>query len=607
MSPMPDPATPSKPGPPELAAAPATLRCVEPAAGAAWPRYRVWAPHARAVTLRVGSESADMTPAERGWWQSAVPCRHGDDYGFVLDGEGPFADPRSPHQPHGVHGLSRWVDQAEFAWTDRGWQAPPLSSALIYELHVGTFSEAGTFEGAIEHLEHLVSLGVTHVELMPVCEFAGRHGWGYDGVDLYAPHHGYGGPDGLKRLVDACHARSLAVVLDVVYNHLGPAGCYVQRFGPYFSSRHKTAWGDAVNLDGPDSDEVRRFFCDNALMWLRDYHIDALRLDAVHAFIDQSAEHFLRQLAAEVRALAAATGRQLALVAESDLNDPQVVRSADAGGHGIDAQWSDDFHHALHSVVTGERGGYYEDFGTLAHLAAALRAPFIYTGGYSAHRRRRHGASPAGIPGGRFVVSLQNHDQVGNRATGDRIGMLTSPEWARIGALLLLTSPYVPLLFQGEEWSAATPFLYFTDHDAELGAQVSAGRRREFAPFGWDPASIPDPQDPATFDRSKLRWDELRHEPHTTMLAWYRSLVALRWEIPSLREGRYADAEVSADEVRSLLVIRRRDVLIACNFSGQPQAVPLDGMTTLRLASTAGVRLDGDDLLLPPEAAAIVT
>ena len=590
-----------------LAVQPAGPGTQRPAARTAGPRYRVWAPHARSVTLRAGGESFAMTAAERGWWLSSVPCRHGDDYGFLLDGEGPFADPRSPHQPGGVHGLSRWVDHAAFDWTDRDWQAPPLASALIYELHVGTFSAAGTFEGAIEHLDHLVSLGVTHVELMPVCEFAGERGWGYDGVDLYAPHHGYGGPDGLKRLVDACHARSLAVVLDVVYNHFGPAGCYWQRFGPYFSSRHKTAWGDAVNLDGADSHEVRRFFCDNALMWLRDYHIDVLRLDAVHALVDQSAEHFLRQLAAEVRALGAAAGRQLALVAESDLNDPQVVRSADAGGHGIDAQWSDDFHHALHSVITGERGGYYEDFGTLAHLAAALRAPFVYAGGYSAHRRRRHGASPAGIPGGRFVVSLQNHDQVGNRATGDRIGMLVSPERARIGALLLLTSPYVPLLFQGEEWAAATPFLYFTDHEAELGAQVSAGRRREFAAFGWDGASIPDPQDPRTFARSQLRWDELGREPHSTMLAWYRALIGLRREIPSLRDGRYAEAEVSADETRALLVVRRRDVLIACNFSTEPQAVPLDGMTALRLASTPGVLFDAGDLLLPPEAAALVT
>ncbi len=569
--------------------------------------YRVWAPAARSVALRVGAQSTAMTPAGHGWWVSDVPCRQGDDYGFLLDGDGPFPDPRSPHQPAGVHGPSRFVRHASFEWTDRSWQAPPLASAVIYELHVGTFSAAGTFEGAIEHLDHLVALGVTHVELMPVCEFAGRRGWGYDGVDLYAPHHAYGGPDGLKRLVDACHARSLAVILDVVYNHFGPSGCYLQRFGPYFSDRHKTAWGDAVNLDGPDSHEVRRFICDNALMWLRDYHVDVLRLDAVHAFVDLSPEHILRQLSAEVQTLAAATGRHLALVAESDLNDPQVVRSADAGGHGIDAQWSDDFHHALHSVVTGERQGYYEDFGTLADLAAALRCPFVYAGRYSPHRRRRHGASPAGIPGGRFVVALQNHDQVGNRATGDRIGMLTSPERARIGALLLLTAPYVPLLFQGEEWAASTPVRDITDHDAELGAHGSAGRRREFAAFGWDPAAIPDPQDPLTCVRSTLRWDERDHGPHATMLGWYRSLVALRSQIPSLREGRYEDAEVTSDEARSLLVVRRRDVLIACNFSAEPQAVPLAGTTTLRLASVAGVRLAGGDLLLPPEAAAIVT
>ena len=379
----------------------------------------------------------------------------------------------------------------------------------IYELHVGTFSPEGTFDGAAARLDHLVDLGVDVVELLPVAQFPGRHGWGYDGVDLYAPHDPYGGPDGLKRLVDACHARGLAVVIDVVYNHLGPAGNYLAEFGPYFTDRYTTPWGTAVNLDGPDSDPVRDFVVGNALMWVRDYHADGLRLDAIHAIVDTSAVHILEELRAQVEALAAELGRQVFLIAESDLNDPKIVHRPELGGYGIDAQWSDDFHHALHAVLTGERTGYYADFGSLDHLAKSLRQAYVYDGGYSPHRRRRHGRSPAGLPPTRFLGYLQNHDQVGNRATGERSSMLLSTGLLKVAAAIVLLGPFVPMLFQGEEWAASTPFLYFTDHDdPELGEAVSEGRRREFAAFGWSPEQVPDPQAPETFEASVLRWDE---------------------------------------------------------------------------------------------------
>src|SRR5690606_31291439 len=353
---------------------------------------------------------------------------------------------------------------------------------------VGTFTPPGTFEAAIDRLPHLVELGVDAVELLPIAQFSGRRGWGYDGVDLFAPHHAYGGPDGLKRLVDACHRHGLGVVLDVVYNHLGPEGNHLPEFGPYFSDRHTTNWGPAINYDGPGSDAVRRFVVDNALMWLRDYHVDGLRLDAVHAIVDDSAHHLLTELASEVDALATRLGRPLFLIAESDLNDPRFVRSRDAGGHGLDAAWADEWHHALHAALSGEREGYYRDFGSLAHLAKALRQAWVYDGVYSPHRRRRHGRPPVGLSGHQFVVCTQNHDQVGNRARGERTSQLLSVERLEIAAALLLTSPFVPLLFQGEEWGARTPFLYFTDHeDPALARAVSEGRRNEFRAFGWDP------------------------------------------------------------------------------------------------------------------------
>jgi maltooligosyltrehalose trehalohydrolase len=567
--------------------------------------YSLWAPHARRIVLDIRGERVPMIRGPHDWWISDRAMRHGDRYGYVVDDEGPFPDPRSPSQPQGIHGLSEWIDHERFAWSDHRWQAPPLAGGVVYELHIGTFSDAGTFDGAITRLPHLVELGVTHVELMPVAEFSGDRGWGYDGVDLFAPHHAYGPPEDLKRLVDACHAAGLAVILDVVYNHFGPTGNYLSRFGPYFTERYNTPWGDAINLDDAGSDEVRRFLCDNAVMWLRDYHFDGLRLDAVHALIDASATHFLEQLASEVDTLEGVIGRHLILIAESDLNDPRIVRSRDAGGYGIDAQWSDDFHHALHSVITGERSGYYEDFGSLQHLARALREGFVYAGSHSAHRQRVHGRAPDGIPGWRFVVAAQNHDQVGNRAAGERLSHLASIGRLKIAAAVLLTSPFVPMLFQGEEWGASTPFQYFTAHDDRaLGAQVSNGRRKEFAAFGWDPKTVPDPQQSETFERSRLRWHEIRRREHAELLAWHRALIALRREHPSLRDGNYGAVQVAADDDRQTLVIQRGDIVIGCNLSGMHASIAADGARAL-LASDPRIEVGRDAIRLPPDSAIV--
>jgi maltooligosyltrehalose trehalohydrolase len=579
---------------------------IAPPTAAAESCYRVWAPQAMDVTLALQSARVPMTRRTDGWWISDRAMRAGELYGYLIDDEGPFPDPRSSFQPAGVHGWSQCVDHHAFVWSDTGWQAPPLGSGVLYEMHVGTFSEAGTFAGAMAKLSHLVDLGVTHVELMPVSEFSGHRGWGYDGVDLFAPHHAYGSPEDLKRLVNTCHARGLAVILDVVYNHLGPIGNYLGKFGPYFTSRYATPWGQAVNLDGPGSDEVRRFFCDNAVMWLRDYHIDGLRLDAVHALIDGSARHFLEQLSEEVETLEATAGRHYDLVAESDLNDPRVIRARDAGGFGIDAQWSDDFHHALHSLLTGDRSGYYEDFGTFGHLAKALQHAFVYAGAYSPHRDRRHGRLPVGAPGWRFIVAAQNHDQVGNRAAGERLTHLASIPRLKMAAAIVLMSPFVPLLFQGEEWGASTPFLYFTAHeDDAVARQVSEGRRNEFAAFGWDPANVPDPQSATSFERSRLRWEEVNEPRHTDLLSWYRALVQLRRRHQFLRDGRYWNTDVVADEEQRLLVIRRDSITLACNLGDAPATTEIRSARVV-LASDTGIDLCQDTLYLPPDSVAVL-
>lgn len=553
-------------------------------------RFGVWAPNARRVRVEALGRSIDMHPGRGGWWSVDVEdAGPGTDYAFAPDDGPAVPDPRSPFQPHGVHGPSRVVDHAAFDWSDRGWSAAPLASGVVHEIHVGTFSPEGTFDGAIERLDHLVELGVTHVELMPVAAFAGDRGWGYDGVALWAPDVSYGGPDGLKRLVDACHARGLAVLLDVVYNHLGPDGNHLGRFGPYFTDRYVTPWGDAVNLDGPGSDEVRRFFFDNARMWLRDYHLDGLRVDAVHSIVDTSARHFLEELADEVFALEPELGRHLVLVAENDRNDPRVAMPPEVGGHGFTAQWNEDFHHSLHALLTGEREGYYADFGSITDLADCLESGLVYDGKYSGFRGRRHGRSARGVPTHRFVGCAQNHDQVGNRARGERLCHLVSEGRARIAAALVLTAPFVPLLFQGEEWGASSPFCYFTDHsDPELADSVREGRREEFAAFGWDPDEIPDPQADATFRASCLRWDERREPWHAAMLDWYRSLIRLRRTTPDLLDGDPGASRVRHDETEGWLVVERGAVALVCNLGHRDHVVPFAHADEMRVLLSWG-------------------
>ena len=540
--------------------------------------FRVWAPNAtRTVDVVIGDTTHPMRAAAGGWWTCDVlSAGPGTRHGFSIDSGPVRPDPRSFSQPDGVDGRSEVIDH-RFDWTDAGWPGVDFKSAVIYELHVGTFTPAGTFEAAIDKLGHLVELGVDVVELLPVAEFSGDRGWGYDGVDLFAPHHAYGGPVGLKRFVNAAHAAGVGVVLDVVYNHLGPAGNYLAEFGPYFTDRYSTPWGQSVNVDGPHSDEVRRYFIDNALMWLREYHIDGLRLDAVHAIFDISAVHFLEELATEVDDLEAEIGQPKFLVAETDLNNPRLITPRAAGGYGLDAQWNDEFHHCLHVLLTGEQSGYYESFGSMAQLATAYRRGYVFAGEYEAHRGRRHGRPPVGVPPWRFVVFMQNHDQIGNRAQGDRTSHLLDEAQLRLAAAIVLTSPFVPMLFQGEEWASSSPFQYFTAHpDQALGRAVSEGRRSEFAAFGWAPDDVPDPQDSATFERSKLEWDELDAAGHASILEWHRELLRLRRSRPeAFGCADFADVSVTFSEDARWILIDRGAGAVVANFGTTPVRVAL--------------------------------
>jgi len=550
---------------------------------------RVWAPKPRAVDVEIGGQRRPMTPGARGWWSIDLsPSDERHDYAFVLDDGDPRPDPRSAWQPHGVHGPSRLVDHAAFPWTDGRWRGLPLAGAVLYELHVGTFTAAGTFDAAVERLDHLVELGVDAVELLPCNAFAGKRGWGYDGVAWFAVHDPYGGPEGLKRFVDACHARGLGVVMDVVYNHLGPAGNYLPEFGPYLTEAHTTPWGPAVNLDRPGSDEVRRYVLDNVTMWLRDYHVDGLRLDAVHALVDERATHLLEEMAVEVDALGAQLRKPLFLVAESDLNDARLVSSREAGGYGLDGQWADDVHHALHSTLTGETSGYYGDFAGLEVLAAVLSRVFLHDGRWSSFRQRAHGRPvPETVPGHRFVTYLQDHDQIGNRATGDRLSMSLPAGLLKVGAALLLTCPFTPMLFMGEEWGARTPWQFFSDHEGELGEAVRQGRRAEFASHGWSTEQVPDPQSPQTFADSTLDWSELDDERSADLLAWHRDLIALRRARPELTDGRRTRVEVTHDPQGCWIVVRRGAVAVACNLSADRISIPLTAAAAAVLLSSS--------------------
>jgi len=563
------------------------------------------------MAVQAGDVRAAMHgPDERGWWsadvQSAGP---GTDYGFVIDDEErAYPDPRSSWQPNGVHGLSRVYDQSGFAWTDAGFEAPPLAEAIIYELHVGTFTPEGTLDSAIEKLDALKDLGVTHLELMPVAAFSGHQGRGYDGVSLFAVRQPYGGPDALKRFVNAAHGKGIAVVLDVVYNHFGPAGNYAGKYGPYTTEQHHTPWGGAVNLEDAWSAEVRRFFCDNAMMWMRDFHVDGLRLDAVHAFVDRSAIHFLEQLTSETDELEAKLGRRLVLIAESDLNDPRVVMPREAGGYGIDAQWSDDFHHALFAVLTGEpQLGYYIDFGSVEQLKRSIEETFVYDGTYSQHRKRVHGRPAAHVSPHRFLGYIQNHDQIGNRAAGDRVHHEVGLDRAMVAAAIVLTAPFIPMIFQGEEWAASAPFQYFADHeDRELARQVSEGRRREFAHFGWDPADFPDPEKKETFERSKLDWAEADRGEHARMLAWYKDLIRLRRSSPALNDGRPGQARVTCDAAEQWLRMKRGGIELFCNLGRRPARFAIGNSPAVLLTSRGDVVLRDGSIMLPPDTVAIL-
>jgi maltooligosyltrehalose trehalohydrolase len=521
--------------------------------------------------------------ARPGWWEAGVPADpNGSRYGFRLDGGPTLPDPRSARQPDGPDGLSQLVDHAAFRWATPHWPGRGLTGAVLYELHVGTFTPQGTFDGAVARLPHLAELGVTHVELMPVCPFPGRHGWGYDGVAPWAVHEPYGGPEGLKRLVDAAHAQGLGVILDVVHNHLGPSGNHLPPYGPYFTDRHQTPWGSAVNLDAPGSDEVRAYLIGSALAWLRDYRIDGLRLDAVHALVDDRALTFLEELAAAVDELAQRTGRPLFLIGESDLNDPRLITAREAGGLGLAAQWSDDFHHALHAALTGERQGYYADFAEhpLRALAKTLTHGYFHDGTWSSFRGRAHGRrfDPDRTPAHRLLGYAQTHDQIGNRARGDRLAASLRPELLAAGAALVLLAPFTPMLFMGEEWGATTPWMYFTDHqDPALAQAVREGRRREFAEHGWKPEQIPDPQAESTFAGSRLDWSQPQREPHAALLDWYRTLIRLR----PLAHG---PAEVRFSEGERWFVLRRGELVLGVDLStgqGPRRELPLPAGTVL--------------------------
>ena len=597
-------------------------------------RFDLWAPLAEKVEVVLGADPASGTRLEldrsehfgtgghprAGWWELAEEvdtAPFAGRYAFVVDGSIPVPDPRSRRQPDGVHGASELIDTSAFTWSDDGWSGVPLEGSAVYELHVGTFTPEGTLDAAAARLDHLVDLGVSVVELMPVAAFPGRAGWGYDGVSLYAVHEAYGGPEALARFVDAAHAKGLAVWLDVVYNHLGPSGNYLGLVGPYFTDRHHTPWGDAVNLDGPWSDGVRSFLLDNVRMWLEDFHLDGLRLDAVHALHDATATHVLEEMAALADDIGERSGIPRTLVAESDRNDPRTVARrgpGGSGGLGLHGQWADDVHHALHVLLTGESQAYYGDFaadpGSIGKVLAT--SPFFHDGRFSTFRGRRHGrpVDPAATPGWRFVASLQTHDQIGNRAAGDRVHHAISPGRHAVGAALLLTSPYTPMLFMGEEWGASTPWQYFTDHDEEwLAESIREGRQREFAEHGWS-GQVPDPQDASTVSASVLAWDEVDDPGHAEMLAFYRDLLRLRREEPALRDTPLGAGslhrEPSGAAGGELLTVVRGDVRVLARLGGSgPGEVPVGAGASL-LTAFGGAELAGETVVLPPDSVAVV-
>jgi maltooligosyltrehalose trehalohydrolase len=519
-----------------------------------------------------------MNPSERGYFDVTVSgIKPGARYRYVLDGQKERPDPASRFQPEGVHGPSEVIDPEAFQWSDGNWEGVPFHQLIIYELHVGTFTNEGTFQAIIPFLEYLRNdVGITAIELMPVAQFPGRRNWGYDGVYPFAVQASYGGSEGLKAFVNTCHQHGIAVVLDVVYNHLGPEGNYLGDYGPYFTDRYRTPWGCAINYDGPESDEVRAYFINNALYWVTEFHIDALRLDAIHGIFDFSACHILRELTEAVHAQADRLGRAIHVIAESDLNDIRVIASIAEGGYGLDGQWNDDFHHALHTVLTGERRGYYEDFGQLDQLVTALCEGYVYSGQRSSFRRRRHGNSSNSRLFSQFIVFSQNHDQIGNRAQGDRLSTLVPREALKVAAASYLLSPKIPLLFMGEEYGERAPFQYFTDHgDPALVDAVRKGRQAEFASFAWE-GEVPDPQNPATFERSRVHPGSQSRVEYDQLLRWYRRLIKLRKSVPALGSAHTGQHEHRAwlEEAKQVLFLHRKAldssaVLVILSFNNE--------------------------------------
>lgn len=573
--------------------------------------FSVWAPESQRIDVVINGVAQQLQPdpVNEGWWHREPPLEYGDpvEYGFLVDGDGPYPDPRSLRQPSGVHGLSQTFDTGSFTWTDDSWTGRSVAGSIIYELHIGTFTSEGTLDAAIGRLEHLRSIGVDFVELLPVNAFNGVHNWGYDGVLWYAVHEAYGGPEGYQRFVDACHATGVGVIQDVVYNHLGPSGNYLPKFGPYLREGEANTWGSALNLDGPDSDEVRHYIIDSVMLWLHDFHVDGLRLDAVHALVDQRAMSTLEELSTEVERASTSQGRPLTLIAESDRNDPKTIMSREAGGIGIDAQWSDDFHHALHVALTGEVFGYYADFAGLSALAKTLTQGFFHDGTYSTFRRRHHGRpiNTLTTPTSRLIVFSQDHDQVGNRAAGDRLASTLTDGQLAIAAALTLMGPYTPMLFMGEEWAASTPWQFFTSHpEPELGKVTAEGRVAEFARMGWDTSRVPDPQDPETFRRSILDWSELASGRHARILEVYQTLAQLRFQRPDVTDPTFSAVRVEVSEEDRWLMLIRANTTVAVNFSEAPVTVPgLDAATPILVfgeyhASEEGTILDGHSVLI---------
>ena len=562
----------------------------------------VWAPEKKLVELitQDGRKSFALKKGHFGYWKlSDISIRPGDLYKIRIDGKDEFPDPASLFQPEGVHGPSQAVDLQQFSWDEHDWKNMPLQDYIIYELHTGTFTKDGTFKGIEQKLDHLVDLGITAIEIMPIAQFPGDRNWGYDGVFPFAVQNSYGGPEGLQQLINACHRKNLAVILDVVYNHIGPEGNYFKAFGPYFTEKYKTPWGEAINLDDAWCDGVRKYFIENALMWFRDFHIDALRLDAVHALKDYSATHFLQALRREVDNLQQHTGRTHYLIAECDLNDTKYINAVNTGGFGMDSQWIDEFHHALRVTGTGERNGYYSDFTGIEHLAKSYTNAYVFDGQFSPHRKKIFGVPAKDNAGQQFVVFSQNHDQVGNRMKGERLSELVSFEMQKLMAGAVLVAPYVPMLFMGEEWSEPNPFLYFISHaDPQLVEAVRKGRKEEFAAFHHQ-GTPPDPFAEDTFLQSKLQWQLSGEQPHRSMLEYYKTFIALRKKLPGLAATDRKNIEVNCEADKAVLMVHRwagaQHVYCYMNFSREKQSIPLpnEHNALLCILDSADVRWNG--------------